>query len=81
MRIVVRLTGLVRVWIPSRLRSDLGNLVQVISRRCLCFKPCEIEAIGNQWRNLTVIKWNNLTSRVNFWIEVKNSTDCWCEAL
>lgn len=42
---------------------------------CFGYKPCEIEVIENQWRNLSVIKWNNLTETTKFWAEVREYTD------
>lgn len=42
---------------------------------CFGYKPCEIKAMENQWRNLSVIKWNNFTETTEFWTEVREYTD------
>ena len=52
------------------MKSPIADLAM----ECGC-SSSEIRDIDNQWHNLTVIKWQNISSTVDFWIEVYSYKD------
>lgn len=59
--------------VDERLRVVKEPIVEIAE--LLGYDPQQIDRIDNQWRNLTVMKWQETTSSVKFWIEVNNYKD------